>query len=350
MLMYDLYKPFRNFTRQLSVSEALQQVCFYASHLSGDGQSSGPIRFPDWAGPPIKLKEMIYLWDLDVLAREIILNGGMIGTKSLAKWHDFSRAINFLRDIDNEISRRWASERNVLREIHRIIHRQFPWQRPASASGMMRYLKIFGGTDLESLLVAKTGLPIRKFFQLSLAVSGHLLKNPGVNTKTDYSEIDISPEESARFFAMITAPLAELRERTKAAQHYDDGWLYAWNPLQATPLVSFDPDYPERALCPLPQYLIRRVTDGLFYDLVSMPGFDNAFGNAFQNYVGLVFRELLKPRKFEVLAGGVLQSRQGLPKRRSGLDCHGRYVQPVRRVQNQEAEAGGKIRCEWHRP
>jgi hypothetical protein len=316
--MYDYYKPFRNFIRQFPVAEALGQIWFLASHLSGDGPSNRPVSFPDRPGLPLKLNEMIHLWDLELLAREVILNGSAKGSRSLAQWRDFSRAINFIRDIDNEVSRRWGSERTVLRELHRIIHRQAPWQRPASASSTMRYLKIFGGSELEPLLVAKTGLPLRKFFQLAFAVSGHLLREAGVNTMTNYSEIGVSPEESARFFETITAPLTILRERTKEAQRYDDGWLYAWNPLQATPLVSFDPHHPERALCPLPPYLLRRVTDGLFYDLVNLPGFDNAFGDAFQNYVGMVLRELLKLPRFDVSAEE--SYRVGKRYRKDGVD------------------------------
>jgi hypothetical protein len=51
---------------------------------------------------------------------------------------------------------------------------------------------------------------------------------------------------------------------------YGDGWLYAWNPLQAKPLVSFDLSYPERAYCPIPMYMLRRASDGLFYDLLTV--------------------------------------------------------------------------------
>lgn len=78
--------------------------------------------------------------------------------------------------------------------------------------------------------------------------------------------------------------------------------VLAWNPLQARPLVAFDPSYPERAYCPIPMYMLRRTSDGLFYDLVKTTGFDDAYGAAFQSYVGTVLAELLKPPKFEVLA------------------------------------------------
>jgi hypothetical protein len=59
--MYDYYKPLRNFIRQLSVSEALQHVWFYASHLSGQGKIGQPVSFPDKPGPPVKLKDTVFL-------------------------------------------------------------------------------------------------------------------------------------------------------------------------------------------------------------------------------------------------------------------------------------------------
>lgn len=300
--MYDLYKPFRNYMRRFPLVESLQNIWLFAGHLSGQGPHVGPLQFQDRKGPPITLKDSIFPWDIELLAREIILHSPTKGDKSLSRWGDFSRAINFIRDIDNEITRRHGGKYDVLRDMHRIVHRQFPWQRSPSASSIMRYLKIFGGSELESAVEQQTGLPIRKFYQLSFAVSGHFLKSSGISTATDYKVLGISLEQSAAFFRRLTASLPALREQTNACQRYDDGWLYAWNPLQATPLISFDPTHVDRVICPIPMFLLRRATDGLFYDLVNSPGFDNAYGAAFQNYVGLVLLELLKPPKFHVAA------------------------------------------------
>ena len=148
----------------------------------------------------------------------------------------------------------------------------------------------------------QTGLPIRKFYLLSFAVAGHFIRSAVISTATNYNVLDIRPEESAAFFKKLTVSLPDLREQTRALQRYDDEWVYAWNPLQATPLVSFDPTHADRIICPIPMFLLRRATDGLFYDLVNSPGFDNAYGAAFQRYVGLVLHELLKSPKFQVTA------------------------------------------------
>jgi hypothetical protein len=299
--MHDLYKPFRNYMRRFPFADSMEKIWLFAGHLSGQGPQAGDLNFSDEPGWPATLKGTTFPWDLELLTREVILNSPSIGgDRSLGRWDNFARAINFVRHIDNEMAKRSGGE-GILRELHRIVHRQFPWQRPPSASSIMRYFKIFGGSQLESAVERQTGLPIRKFYQLAFALSGNFLKSAGINMATDYSAIGISKEESAAFFRKMSAPLHVLREQTRALQRYDDGWVYAWNPLQATPLVAFDPSYPERAYCPIPMYMLRRASDGLFYDLVKTPGFDNAYGAAFQNYVGTVLRELPKPPKFEVL-------------------------------------------------
>ncbi len=169
--MHDLYKPFRNYMPRFPLLDSLQNIWLFAEHLSGQGLHAGPLRFQD-RPLPFALKDSVFPWDLELLSREVILNSQPTGDKSFSRWADLSRAINFVRHIDNEISKRTLSQRDVLRELHRIVHRQFPWQKPPSASSIMRYLKIFGGSELEPAVEQITGLPIRKFYQLALRCRG----------------------------------------------------------------------------------------------------------------------------------------------------------------------------------
>ena len=314
--MYDLYKPFRNYMRRFPLAESLEKLWLFASHLSASGPHSGGLRFRDKPGLTF-LKDTVFPWDLELLAREIILHAGSTGDKSFSRWSDLARAINFIRDIENKIAERQELD-SILRDLNRLIHRQFPWRRPPSTTSIMRYLKIFGGGELEAMLEKQTGLPLRKFYKLSFAVSGHLLKSAGVNMATNYSVLNVTPTEGRLFFQNLSATRDELQKRTALSQTYDDGWTYAWNPLQATPLVSFDTAYPERAYCPIPVYMLRRVTDGLFYDLVKLPSFDNAFGSAFQTYVGAVLHAVLKPPSFAIAAEDPYQLAKGY--RKHGVD------------------------------
>jgi hypothetical protein len=48
--------------------------------------------------------------------------------------------------------------------------------------------------------------------------------------------------------------------------------------------------------------LIKRASTGVFYDLVTSPGFDNAFGESFQAYIGEVIEAVCKPPRFTAFA------------------------------------------------
>ena len=109
-------------------------------------------------------------------------------------------------------------------------------------------------------------------------------------------------KSSNAFFRRITCTLPELKAETIERQSYDRDWLYTWNPLEATPLVSFDAAFPDRVLCPIPRYLLQRASAGIFFDLVKTADFDNPFGNLFQRYIGELISAFCKPPSFSVLA------------------------------------------------
>jgi hypothetical protein len=74
MSVYDLYKPLRNLLRQYPLMESLSVVHAYTQYL----QFSRPLPSDIDVNPIIyarhKPERQIYEWQLDLLAREIILN------------------------------------------------------------------------------------------------------------------------------------------------------------------------------------------------------------------------------------------------------------------------------------
>ena len=164
----------------------------------------------------------------------------------------------------------------------------------------MRAFKIFGRGAVEAIVVRELGMTMRQVVLIGMAMTGHFQKSAGMSNY-DCSELGIPEDSSRAFFARLTSTMDVLRTSTAKQQSYGPDWLYAWNPLEATPLVSFDRDHPERVICPIPLYLLRRTSTGIFYDLVNTPNFDNAFGESFQVYVGEVIEFACKPHRFSIL-------------------------------------------------
>jgi hypothetical protein len=288
--MYEAYKPFRNHLRRFALLQSMAAVWHLAQHLeNGAPLPPGLQPAPSAFEPAPTLQGRLYPWDLDILARELVLNAGPVGDRDLGALLELKTALGHIRRLEEETSKAFfAAGGDVMREMHRIGHRQFPWQRPPSQRSLVRYLKVFGRPEVAPFVVAQTGLTPIQVFQLTFAACGHFLREWGMNTLQDYAILGVDAAQRDAFYGRITLTTAQLREATQAQQHYDGRWIYAWNPLHAFPLVRFDPAHPERVICPIPSLLMRRMTEGLFYDLIGEPKFGDAFGRSFQTYVGEV--------------------------------------------------------------
>lgn len=126
---------------------------------------------------------------------------------------------------------------------------------------------------------------------MSLAIAGSSTKADEVRSDVDYTGLGISSAERDAFFAMVGTDLSSIRQSLENPERYDESWAYRWNALEATPLVRLHSNRLHEYLCPVPDMLLRRVTEGLFYDLgKSKVAFGNAYGHAFESYVGDVLR------------------------------------------------------------
>jgi hypothetical protein len=300
---YKEYKPFRNYVRGFDLVSSLVDVWQYSLHVMDDKPLPAGYALGKSSSMTQPIKEMIHPWDLEVLVREIVLNASDYGQRSIKNWNDLAVAINHMRRLD-EASFALGKDPSpdVMLELHRIAHRQFPWQMHKGMAPMMRVLKIFGEAAVEKIVTRELGMTMLQFLQLGLALTGSFQRNWGMSTNQDYGILGISREVSKAFLGRITCSLKQLRAETAKRQSYDRDWLYAWNPLEATPLISFDPEFPERVLCPIPRFLFRRVSVGIFYDLVKSTGFDNPFGGSFQAYVGDLIKATCQPPRFLVRA------------------------------------------------
>ena len=300
MNLYREYKPFRNYLHRLDLISALQDIWQYSVHIMDDQPLPTTHAIGRNALMSGSIKHQLYPWDLDILSKEVVLNAGKGGDRSLRNWNHLWVAVQHLRRLENVAFDPEGEGPDVLFELHRLFHRQVPWQQKMGVPDMMRGLKVFGAAAVEEIVLRDLGMTTTQFFQLGAAITGHFFKKPGMSTNQDYSKLGIPLEASRAFLARITCTLDQLRSDIAKRQSYDCDWLYTWNPLEATPLISFDPEYPDRVYCPIPCYVQRRASAGIFYDLVNSKGFDNHYGASFEAYVGEVINVVCKPPRFVV--------------------------------------------------
>lgn len=289
-VMYDNYKPLRNMVRQFALEDSLQTIWFYVQHVHANKPLPRHLQ-PIGNGRPLDLKRLMYPWQLSTLIREMILHAGSSGSRSLRNWNDMALVLNKISATGESFTPSLEEADELYLELHRIGHQQLPWQNKTTIAHLMRYMLIYQHGALQSTFERSIGVSHNDFFFLGFAVAGGFERTPRLDTDTDYSVVGIDNNARDVFFRRMVSGIAKLRQETMKVQQYGPSWEYTFNPLQARPLVALDPNFPNRVYCPIPAFAMGRITDGIFYDIASAPGFDHAFGDAFQAYVGRVIKE-----------------------------------------------------------
>lgn len=247
-----------------------------------------------------KLREILYKWEIAILAREIVLNATPEGKLRLRPWPGMARVLNMLRQVDNDMAGAHMTRDQAYNSLTPTGQLQFPWQRQYQFNSFMRYFKVFSEPDVERLLLRETGVSTKDWFFVGFAAAGFLQRECGISAHQDYRPVGIELELSKTVFGKLSQSFEELRGNVNYSARYDDTWMYTWNPLEAKPLVGLDPTHPERLHCPIPYYVLKRASQGLFYEIYQAEGFSNPFGASFQGYIGEVLGETFSSPQFTI--------------------------------------------------
>jgi hypothetical protein len=305
MDVFAKYKPFRNKISLLARDDALRVIWAYCQYLQIDNfRIPNDIEVPKAFLTAAVPRGFIAEWELDLLAKEIVLNAGSTNSKGRTLRHSktLGDIINTLKDLENEIYGCHESTGSILIELIRNAHRQFIWQgNPPNAATTIRCFKIFNRPKIVEICLDRLNLTVEEIYLCDMAFMGSFLSSPGVNVSFR-SEIKQLPiEKIERFLAFTSKPLAELKAVLKAEQRYDADFAYAYNSLRAFPLIRMSFNQDEAFVCPLPTLLFWKMTGGLYYDLINDPRFSNPFGESFQEYVGQVLQRVITNPAMRIL-------------------------------------------------
>ncbi|ANH69639.1 hypothetical protein [Mitsuaria sp. 7] len=230
-------------------------------------------------------------WQLSALVREVLFHAvpnGPLRLNTRERLGQVGEAINKVDNLSGVLRLQADDGVNevLFFEALRMAHRQIPSQNRADMYAMVRCFKVFGTPAMSPMLERRTGLTIREFTFLGIAVSGHLARRFDINSDQDYEEFGVTKERAAAFFDLLKMDWRDIGRAAESQGGVDENWSYMWNPLESTPFVAAHPAHPNRLYCPVPQLLFRRFGGGLYYDLVDEEGFNKAFGDSIEAYVG----------------------------------------------------------------
>ena len=231
------------------------------------------------------LKVGLFAWDLEQLAREVLLSGALHGGQDF-NWNAAANLLNEQRDLNGAAYRQLPGGSTVLHELNRLAYLQFPYQRGPFRDDIARYFLIYNHPSVRGLIADEFGMSPKEFYEVAVSLMGHFLDSSTVPLPLANELNDVSPEVMEAFVERTSRTLGEIRQLTGKAATYDANWTYYFDPLRLYPFIRLGG--PNRLICPVPLLLIWRVTDGVFFDLVGRADFDEGLGRSFEDYVGEV--------------------------------------------------------------
>lgn len=303
VVMYCEYKPLRNFLTKQILFPSLSNVWDFAHCYSRpkhkdyiNNSSTNPL-----------------VWELELLARELILHGAEAGTSHVDP-NLILKSVKHIRNINEAISRKYVhSSEEAIRSLNPLIHQQLPWIDDNYAR-CIRYYRLMRNAEFSCLLEREKGISTKDWFTLGLAVGG------GVNNKSRISrEIysktpGVSPDAVDVFFNLISSEVGSLRSLTSKEQSYDRRWAYTYNPLRKTPLI-YAKNAPDMLYSPIPQLVMARISDGLYYDLIGKSNFSDVLGESYQNYIRDILHYSLVKSNFQITPESEYDMKKGQKNR-----------------------------------
>lgn len=306
----DEYRTFRNNLRQLIISESLGVVRAFSQ------KNNFGAKLPsDLKGVPVEfivgrdqVKGRIFDWHLEVLAREMLIHSPTVGIsrKDLRNWNHLAKVVNQIQHLEETAIKEKDESFDVVFELLKLAHRQFPWQSRPDHQFLFRYFRIFNHFKVRPLFVEKIGIDPKTTYLIGLTLTGHFMEMFGLHNPPEFNfskDLNIKESTFNSFIKTMSKPIDELRELLKEDVNREMGinFFYYDHSLRRYPLILMDHQGRETFIAPIPTLLFWRFTDGIYYDLVGNGQFDKAFGDSYEEYVGDVTKKVLKAKDFSIL-------------------------------------------------
>lgn len=200
---------------------------------------------------------------------------------------------------------------DVLKEMPRLTHRQFEWQRGfQNGPAYYRWAFIYGGPLANAHFQSKAGgLTTADFMFYGFAANAIFGNRPVWRRHLWNADLGIDRETGEKALALLSQTPEAARRLAKQIRNAPGGPAYQRSVLRVAPVIAFDGG--EALVAPLPDLVSARVTSGLFYDHAGAPSdVRNEAGARFELYVCDLLNGALPAMK---TALGTPYRRQGQP-------------------------------------
>lgn len=292
----ECIKPLRNYLRRFNTVSFLQSIWFLSNHLEFRQPLPPYLAGANPQGIRSSLGLGFFLWELDTLAREVVLHCDPQVGKKVTEWKQVAVALNKLKKAENDAYA--GSEINVFSEITRIAHRQFHWQQGISHNDLIRTRKIYRSAGMNEVVRHVYSLSAEEVALAGFAALATHLEHFAMTSEWSENVSKFLGFNPRPLIQNLTTDLRAIKQSARDVRSLNENWAYAFNPLWLHPLIQVGDG---RVICPMPGLLARRATEGLYFDIAGHSGdaLSEYMGPAFQAFIGEVL-ERANDGNFEI--------------------------------------------------
>lgn len=310
--MYAAYKPLRNYLRGFNLWTGLGAVYFYMQHLGFNEPLPPQLQTPKLRLGQSPHRAGLFPHLVELMARELVLNADQRFGNPFRTATEAFKTMSLIHRLDD---RYWGSYDNrsddIIRHLSRLAFQQFPSQSPIATGELARHKMLYTHPRVAPMIEAEFGMSTGELFQIILLLAEELSHGPTPPFAFLHHVPDTMQDAATSLRARISKSGTELREILAARQSFGVNWAFSFNAMRQYPLIHAG--NPASVICPSPTMLIRRLSDGLYFDLISADkGFGDAVGKSFEDYVGEA-AEKIGERWLELLP----EQTWGSPEKRS---------------------------------
>lgn len=258
---------------------------------------------PEAATEGILGPHAIYPWELETLANELLTTTkGPCWLFNCRDWNAIGRLINLLRALENAVYGARRGELNILVEMGRIGARQFPWQRGYfGIPQLYRNAFVYGQGECAAYLRESIALTASDMTLVGFSLLSVFYPEPAIRPVSDLQlihEWGISQDSLRQTIGRIALPLADVRREAETLRDIDAPTAYKPSILRQYPCILVG--HRSRVMvAPLPDLIMDRVSNGLFYDVIGGGGaVRDEIGRRFEAYSFALLSEMLAGPQF----------------------------------------------------
>jgi hypothetical protein len=240
----------------------------------------------------------VFPWDIETLITLMLNTPKSISppwlrrSMNVGQFNTIADLVNLLRAAEEFDAGDRVTIENLLKEMHRIAHRTFGWQRGfANVPEIYRSLFIYGQGESAEYFEEAYGLSIVDFYTMAFVYMSIFFHKPWTLAVDDLGFFNAAKEKARPAERLLASGIWDARRessallrRFKLSAGKRLPIIYQPSYLRMRPMVQVSTSQKAAYIAPLPTLLLHRATVGLYYDIIKG-------GTAVRNDAGSRFEE-----------------------------------------------------------